>query len=662
MEKNISGLFACAAVYLALLFAVAVNITWITSPDLGFHLRIGQYIWETRSIPRTELFSYTCAGHPMLLHGWLAETLFYLIWKLCGYNGLILLKTAVISSAYFLIHFLLAKKTTRIHETIAVTLAVLCSSWHFSERPAMFTLFFTALYVTLLTGLESGWKRTTVLPIIAVSQIFWSNLHGVFILGPVIVGLFAAGSALSTLARGEKVSVRESAVWILFVLALLVLSALLNPFGADLLLHPIRDISTPAIKQSVTEMMSPFSKSAFEQKYLLSFFVCFSLYMWVSLLANWRKVTAPQWLVAGAFFALSTTAIRMIPVFAFAALPLVIRNGDGLTEIMENLIAGKSGIFRQRARQIGNLLVLGILSGLIFCVYTNRYYIWQGYPERFGWGLSKVQLPVRAAEFLNNNPVSGSGFNLWAGGGYLMWSAPRHPVFIDGRLDVYGEDFMNYYLQAVSDPDHFANLLKKWQIEYIVLPAGVPLAARMVPRLHADPAWTLVFFDEGALVFVRKDGVNSALAQKRGINMDSAGRDGYEPVYSDSAGFPFQITDAPGIVRIAFTYEMFGNLDKAMNYYDMAMKSSAHLPADVYYNAGRIYLKRGDFMTAEHHFQQAVSVNSRFVMAYHAMALLRQRQGNMSAARALWGKALKIDPQFTPAQKALGADSPHVVK
>src|SRR5213593_978861 len=52
--------------------------------DFWWHLKMGQVIAATRSIPRVDLFSFTAAGHPFVVQNWLAELIFYWTYMLGG--------------------------------------------------------------------------------------------------------------------------------------------------------------------------------------------------------------------------------------------------------------------------------------------------------------------------------------------------------------------------------------------------------------------------------------------------------------------------------------------------------------------------------------------------------------------------------------------------
>ena len=62
----------------AVLAALLVVLTVLTvrsrfsDPDLWYHLKIGEIIWNTHSIPRVDLFSFTAYGHPWMAQEWLS--------------------------------------------------------------------------------------------------------------------------------------------------------------------------------------------------------------------------------------------------------------------------------------------------------------------------------------------------------------------------------------------------------------------------------------------------------------------------------------------------------------------------------------------------------------------------------------------------------------
>src|ERR1041385_5046732 len=45
--------------------------------DFWWHLKLGELIANTHSIPRTDLFSFTASGQTYVVQNWLAELIYY---------------------------------------------------------------------------------------------------------------------------------------------------------------------------------------------------------------------------------------------------------------------------------------------------------------------------------------------------------------------------------------------------------------------------------------------------------------------------------------------------------------------------------------------------------------------------------------------------------
>src|SRR5882724_10179059 len=55
-----------------------------SDPDLWWHLKAGEIVWNTHSIPSRDLFSFTAYGQPSTEHEWLAQWSIYATYKLVG--------------------------------------------------------------------------------------------------------------------------------------------------------------------------------------------------------------------------------------------------------------------------------------------------------------------------------------------------------------------------------------------------------------------------------------------------------------------------------------------------------------------------------------------------------------------------------------------------
>jgi hypothetical protein len=84
------------------LFALAARNA--ADPDLWWHLKTGQLIVESKSVPHADPFSFTRAGQPWIAHEWLSDVLLYELQSTAGQAGLIVTFAAVIAGAFLLLY------------------------------------------------------------------------------------------------------------------------------------------------------------------------------------------------------------------------------------------------------------------------------------------------------------------------------------------------------------------------------------------------------------------------------------------------------------------------------------------------------------------------------------------------------------------------------
>ena len=75
---------------LLLVLAVLTVRSRFDDPDMWWHLRVGQIIWTTHTIPVTDLFSFTTNHHAWIPHEWLSQVLIFSSWKLGGLTGMMM--------------------------------------------------------------------------------------------------------------------------------------------------------------------------------------------------------------------------------------------------------------------------------------------------------------------------------------------------------------------------------------------------------------------------------------------------------------------------------------------------------------------------------------------------------------------------------------------
>lgn len=93
--------------FLTAVFLFFHDLTTVNE-DIGRHIKLGEITWQTKSVPRTNLLSYTATDFPFINHHWLSEVLFYGFYRVGGLTGVMIAKIIILLAAY-LILFLIVK-------------------------------------------------------------------------------------------------------------------------------------------------------------------------------------------------------------------------------------------------------------------------------------------------------------------------------------------------------------------------------------------------------------------------------------------------------------------------------------------------------------------------------------------------------------------------
>jgi hypothetical protein len=196
---------------LLVLLAVFAARSRINDPDLWWHLRTGEVIWKSHSIPHSDLFSFTAYGHPWIAQEWLSELTMIAAWKLNGYTGLMLWLCAV-TSLLMLESYLLCALHSGSYKAAfwGGVIVWLFSTVGLTMRPHMIGYL---LLVCELLILHLGRSRSPrwflLLPLLFA---LWINFHSSFFLGLGVVSVvlffshvqFELGLLLSVKLDPEK--------------------------------------------------------------------------------------------------------------------------------------------------------------------------------------------------------------------------------------------------------------------------------------------------------------------------------------------------------------------------------------------------------------------------------------------------------------------------
>jgi cytochrome c-type biogenesis protein CcmH/NrfG len=685
---------------LMLLF-LSLSVQKIWNVDPWCILRIGHWVIENGGFPSHDAFSYTVSDHEWIELRWLFSAAAYFIWRAGGASGLILMQTALLAVTFVVLawpawHGRLARGgglTWLDVLTLALGLGAACS--RFVVRPELVTYLGVVVFLLILTRAEQGGAKRSLWLLPAI-QVIWTNAHTVFILGPIIAWLWAGWSVLRALAdrhagdaASNETTARGGHVRRFLLVALFVTAAcLINPYGLRGAMFPFHLFGemqgSDLLGKTIEEFRSPFSVAPWTT-WSTDLRLAAVLVVWSALLfvLNFRRLHPARAALWAATLYLACVAVRNVTLFAFVATWTSLMNLRDMMDAPRE--ARKSGgmtavlLGHTRARLAAHL---ALTAGLLFSAWyvaSDRFSIRNGAPRRFGLGVVEWTTPAAATNFILTAGAAPQLFHSMADGQYLTWAArDRFPVFIDGRIEVYGEPFIHDYYRLPSRRD--------WEAVFDRLGVNTAMIHRehlapLVGEMMNSPAWALVHLDDRELVFVRDIPEHADLIRRHRIDpLAPWSPRGPEPNEAP-AGWRRWIAAAEipwYSLGMAKTFLLLGAVDNAAVYLERALAQfPAHsetrlLSATIYRSRhrideadrllagmtirpedaawadrllGEIFMRRNEVSDAIKAYERAVRATPNDAAAHAELGAARLAAGDVARAALSFQTASRLDPR-----------------
>lgn len=535
---NKQKVFKVAFFTLFFVFIFALFSVEIRDSDFWWHLKTGEYISTSGSLPSTDPFSYTSLTKDpvnpeskrikfILRQYWLAQLIFYWIYSLFSFQGIILLRASILTLLIFLIYRSVRREGMGLYFSIALMIpAVLVFSSNFTgERPQLFSFLFSFLLIFLLEGFRlqsqrakdrSQGKRDSrwyLLPL-PVITLLWANMHGGFFLGNLIILGYLASELIKHMTKRFGTRLPASSLKALGIVSILaVIVSFINPNGFNVV-SILLELEQSRYKETIIEAMSPFTIGIHYADVAL-FFLLLGL-SGVILIINLRKLDLTDVILFSGLTFMGLNAVRFIPFFIPYAVLLIARYW--IKTIERSSLEEKTAAIRNA---IGIILAFSLIALIIFTSVKYDIIVKSG--------VRQEKYPEGAAKFLRENRIVGNMFNPYYWGGYLIWNLyPEYKVFIDGRSLI--EDVYFQYLKVFqASPQLFEGIpgwkavLKAYKVDFIITFSVDRFTGKLVPlipALYHDPEWHLVYMDRISLVFLRQGPENQHFIDKFGLPKD----------------------------------------------------------------------------------------------------------------------------------------------
>lgn len=486
---------------LALLVAV-MSARPLTHDDLFWHMRTGELVLETGSVPTTDPFSHTLPGAPWTSHEWGFGLITHALASAAGLIALVHLQQVITLALFALLYAVVRRALASQRRALAVPLLLvgLCAAYKplFIMRAALFSSLLLVLLSYLLWRLQRRSDRRAAIAI-AVLFLVWANLHAGVVFGLAALGLHVLQRALQAWLDGERqpaAIARGAAGQLALLLAACAALTLVNPNGLNLWTFSFeanRLVFHSGLRWSMGHYAAP-TLSAYPVFYALLALFLLACLPPRGLLALLRSRTSPllgQWLCALLFLVLALRSSRFIPEFVIFAVPFcAARWGAAPSAGAPEAAAAWPGRLAQKLGARAELPshLLGIALVALAAAIIR--------PE---WPRSPLSshFPKVAVEFMRREGIAGRMFNPENFGGYLGYYL-RIPVYWDGRNDVF-LPIARQYAHAGS----FGELVDAHGLELLVMhsPYGVKFGRYLRERRDL---WSLVYFDETVALYVKR--------------------------------------------------------------------------------------------------------------------------------------------------------------
>lgn len=444
----------------------------VVDADLWWHLRAGKDMWEQKHILLTDTFSYTRAGQSWVNAFWIAELLFYLLYRIGGYiliSGFVAFIGAI---TFYLVYRRLSGNP--ILNSFIIVLAALTAAPIWGPRPQILSFLFVALLDLWLSRKQPSWL---MLPFFAL----WANIHGGWIWGFLLLFAHIAGLIVqSFFTPQDGILRRKEALHLLGWTAGAAIAIGLNPNGFVLWHLPFQQVT---VSMQIQEWLSPdFHRPDFHPILWMLFFLILS-----GPFAK-KPLDWPQIFKVLGFAYLTFVAQRNIALYAMTAAPLLSQWIGAAVESLQWKATRPERSLDARLKSSINAALI-ILSSL--AVLGNLFLTAQ--PARVD-----ENYPVAAVEWVRTNQPQGRMFNSYNWGGYLTWNLPSHEVFIDGRADLYGSDLLQQWHDVVNANENAQEILADWDVSWVFLEPNWP-----VVTLLRQNDWQVLYNDESAIILGR---------------------------------------------------------------------------------------------------------------------------------------------------------------
>jgi hypothetical protein len=466
--------------------------------DAGWHIRAGERMLASGSLPQTEPFSFTMAGERWFAWEWAADVVVGTIHQNWGLTGVAFFYGCAIAAGvwlWFRLNWLAGGDFLLACAMAAPMLST--ANLHWLARPHVISWLFLLAALSFAEKLRTDPRLTPPrIAGIALASCAWANIHGSFFFGALIAFTYVIGLALGRTLWGAPLACPPQVYAKAGAISLL--ATLVNPYGWVLHEHVYRYLTDSNLLDRIGE----FQSFNFHAEGAFQILLALAIATAGCILSLTQK-NLPACFFSAIVIVAALRSARGLPLVAMLLLPLA--NGvfkqalatwpdlrPNIRRSIDAFLAYSGRLRALDARASGLVWAPLIAIALLALLRTPAIAAQTGFPPE--------QFPVAAATAVDALPPDARILSPDKFGGYLIYRFnARRKVFFDGRSDLYGAEFLKQYGRMVQVRPGWQQIMEPYHFTHALLPNDYSL----IPALE-QIGWQPMYHDSVCTLLARQ--------------------------------------------------------------------------------------------------------------------------------------------------------------
>lgn len=495
---------------------IRLSLAAIDPYDYWWSMAMGKLISWYAEIPKENLFLYTIpADAPFMNQPWLAQWGMYALLERFGHAGPFILRNllAVLTWAALILGAMRRDPEPRVVGGLAL-FGVALSAPVMSVRTQIFSFLPFVCLVWIVLAVSDKKIRPAWLFALSPLCALWANLHGTFILVPVILTMGGGAALIQDWLKTRTFSPKALLSWAGAALAS-ALAATLNPIGPKIYAYVWELSFTSEVSDTVTEWQPPGVDDFFSVVLIILLFGSLAV-----LFFRRKHVRLVEAVLYAATLYLALSAVRNIFWWVAVVMLITPRHLHALLKLKpwwEGKTSSGQGLIH--AAVLGALLAASVLvqPGLPLYAPLTDQLVPSARTEEPGRRILSQASPMKLVEQLSQLGYPGQIFHAQEAGGLLNYALgtpasaaakstqepTRQVSFVDQRMELIPAEIWDDYFTLTWATQGWQEIIEEHNIQTLLLYAKGQ--RRLLNAVQADPGWTLVGIDEAYLLYFRAD-------------------------------------------------------------------------------------------------------------------------------------------------------------